>query len=709
MVPQTADILKHSCLPFVVMVNPLALPDPGDDPIEVCDFGEAGPVRCARCKAYINPYMKFTDGGRKMQCNFCGNVSDVPPDYFCHLGADGQRRDKYERPELCKGTVELVATKEYMVRPPMPPTHFFLIDVSFPAISTGATAAACSSIAKILGELPGGDRTQVCVATFDSTIHFYSMRPQQSQPHMLVVPDVTDVYCPLAGNVVVNLKESRSLVDSLLESIPRMFASNQVLETCAGAALRSAVEALKGGTGGKVHAFLSSLPRKGLLSLRQRDLGRPPTDRDNMDSMLPENKEYQALAVDAAEHQVSIDLFFLTQGYCDVATMSTLCTTTCGQVYHYASFDAVQDAGVFYNDLRWNVIRPQGLEAVGRLRASQGLSVDKYIGPHYKRTLTDLNFPAVSSDLCIGAKLVHEEKLPDHGEAYLQFALLYTTLDGHRRIRLHTIALPITHSLGTTFRGADLDTYMTYVAKKIASQIPGHALGACKEAINKSATDALHAYRKQCANASSSGQLILPEALKLLPLYSLALTKAPCFRVETKMDARASWMCRLLSAPVPAVVPMIYPRMLALHTLLNRPENAPLLPEKLWVSAEKLDTNGVYLLENGFEVYIFMGKSVPAEMCMAITGVPSAEATPDSPPPMLQRLDNPLNHKIHEILDEIRRQRCSYMRLRVVRRGDTALEPAFFSSLVEDRSPTGGMSYVEFLCYLHRQIQNKLS
>lgn len=28
-------------------------------------------------------------------------------------------------------------------------------------------------------------------------------------------------------------------------------------------------------------------------------------------------------------------------------------------------------------------------------------------------------------------------------------------------------------------------------------QIPGHALGACKEAINKSATDALHAYRKQ--------------------------------------------------------------------------------------------------------------------------------------------------------------------------------------------------------------------
>lgn len=43
-------------------------------------------------------------------------------------------------------------------------------------------------------------------------------------------------------------------VDTLLESIPRMFAGTQVMETCAGAALRSAVEALKGGVGGKVRS-----------------------------------------------------------------------------------------------------------------------------------------------------------------------------------------------------------------------------------------------------------------------------------------------------------------------------------------------------------------------------------------------------------------------------------------------------------------------
>jgi len=31
------------------------------------------------------------------------------------LGPDGRRRDADEKPELCRGTVEFVATKEFMV------------------------------------------------------------------------------------------------------------------------------------------------------------------------------------------------------------------------------------------------------------------------------------------------------------------------------------------------------------------------------------------------------------------------------------------------------------------------------------------------------------------------------------------------------------------------------------------------------------------
>lgn len=37
----------------------------------------------------------------------------VPQEYFCHLDHQGRRVDIYERPELCFGSYEFVATTDY--------------------------------------------------------------------------------------------------------------------------------------------------------------------------------------------------------------------------------------------------------------------------------------------------------------------------------------------------------------------------------------------------------------------------------------------------------------------------------------------------------------------------------------------------------------------------------------------------------------------
>lgn len=53
------------------------------------------------------------------------------------MDSTGRRIDLDQRPELTKGSVEFVAPTEYMVRPPMPPLYFFLIDVSISAVRSG--------------------------------------------------------------------------------------------------------------------------------------------------------------------------------------------------------------------------------------------------------------------------------------------------------------------------------------------------------------------------------------------------------------------------------------------------------------------------------------------------------------------------------------------------------------------------------------------
>jgi protein transport protein SEC24 len=142
-IPHTGELLTSSGMPFSIMVQPLAIPSPEEDPIQVVDNGDVGPLRCVRCKAslflvifvgyfwlflvifgnlrmgnsydvvfclqaYMNPFARWLDHGR-FQCNFCGATSECPREYMCNLGADGRRMDLAQRPELCRGSVEYAA------------------------------------------------------------------------------------------------------------------------------------------------------------------------------------------------------------------------------------------------------------------------------------------------------------------------------------------------------------------------------------------------------------------------------------------------------------------------------------------------------------------------------------------------------------------------------------------------------------------------
>ena len=66
-----------------------------------------------------------------------------------------------QRPELCRGSVEYMAPEEYMVRAPMRPSYFFVIDASPSAVQSGVTVSACEVISRTLDNIQGGDTIEV--------------------------------------------------------------------------------------------------------------------------------------------------------------------------------------------------------------------------------------------------------------------------------------------------------------------------------------------------------------------------------------------------------------------------------------------------------------------------------------------------------------------------------------------------------------------
>uniref|UniRef100_A0A0E0RGN9 Zinc finger Sec23/Sec24-type domain-containing protein n=1 Tax=Oryza rufipogon TaxID=4529 RepID=A0A0E0RGN9_ORYRU len=615
-IPCTGDILTTSAMPLALMVQPFALPHPSEEPIQLVDFGGMGPIRCSRCKAYINPFMRFIDQGKHFVCNLCGFSNDTPREYLCNLGPDGRRRDADDRPELCRGTVEFIASKEFLVRDPMPAVYFFLIDVSMNAIQTGATAAACSAISQALSDLPEGPRTMVGIATFDSAIHFYSLKRDQQQPLMLIVPDIQDVYTPLQTDLILPISECRENLEQLLESIPNMFENNRVADSAFGAAMKASFLAMKS-TGGKLLVFQSVLPSVGIGSLSAREAeGRSNIstgDKEAHKLLQPVDKTLKTMALEFAEYQVCVDVFLTTQSYVDISSISVVPSTTGGRVYHYYPFSALSDPAKLFNDLRWNISRPQGFEAVMRVRCSQGLQVQDYSGNFCRRVPTDIDLPAIDSDKTIMVTFKHDDKLQENSECAFQCALLYTTVYGQRRIRVINLSLSCTNVLSNLFRYADLETQFTYVVKQ-------------------------------------------------------ALIKSVGLRTDGRLDDRSYWVSTVSSISVLLAIPLVFPRMIALHDLASRSDDDSLIPNPLTLNINPAT------LEQIFGV-------------SSLAGVPNQL--------VLEQYDNELSRKVNEVVNEIRRQRCSYLRLRLCKHGDPSGD-FFRSLLVEDKAP-GGLSYVEFL------------
>ncbi|XP_011032475.1 PREDICTED: protein transport protein Sec24-like At4g32640 isoform X1 [Populus euphratica] len=711
-IPCTVDLLSTSGMQLALLVQPLALPHPSEEAVQVVDFGESGPVRCSRCKGYINPFMKFIDQGRRFICNLCGFTDETPRDYLCNLGPDGRRRDADERPELCRGTVEFVATKEFMVRDPMPAVYFFLIDVSMHAIQTGATAAACSSISQVIADLPEGPRTMVGIATFDSTIHFYNLKRALQQPLMLIVPDIHDVYTPLQTDVIVPLSECRQHLELLLESIPTMFQNSRIAESSFSAAIKAAFLAMKN-AGGKLLVFQSVLPSVGVGALSAREAeGRSNISTGEKEAhklLQPADKTLKEMAIEFAEYQVCVDVFITTQTYVDIASISVIPKTTGGQVYYYYPFSAVSDPAKLYNDLRWNVTRPQGFEAVMRVRCSQGIQIQEYHGNFCKRIPTDIDLAVIDCDKTIMVTLKHDDKLQDGTECAFQCALLYTTVYGQRRIRVANLSLPCTNNLSNLFRLADLDSQFVCFLKQAANEIPSNPSLVVQEQVTNFCINILLSYRKFCATVSSSGQLILPEALKLLPLYTLALIKSTGLKVNGRIDDRSFWISYVSSVSTPLAIPLVYPRMTAIHNLDSQEADGSRIPPALALSSEYVSEDGIYLLENGQDGLIYIGNSVNSETLQKLFGISSVAEIPTQYSQfVLEQYDNPLSKKLNNVVNEIRRQRCSFLRLKLCKKGDPS-GMSFFSYLVEDKVPVGGLSYVEFLVHIHRQIQVKMS
>ncbi|KAM9540659.1 protein transport protein Sec24A-like isoform 5-T5 [Salvelinus alpinus] len=700
-IPQTQSLLNKAKLPLGLLLHPFK------DLSQLPVVTSSTIVRCRSCRTYINPFVTFLDQ-RRWKCNLCYRVNDVPEE-FMYNPVSRSYGEPHKRPEVQNATLEFIAPSEYMLRPPQPAVYLIVLDVSHNAVETGYLDVVCQSLLENINALPGDSRTKIGFITFDSTIHFYNLQEGLSQPQMLVVSDIEDIFLPTPDSLLVNLNECKELVQDLLKSLPQMFGKTMETQCALGPALQAAFKLLSA-TGGRVSVFQTQLPSLGVGALKSREDPNQRASAKDIQHLSPATDFYKKLALDCSGQQVAVDLFLLSSQYCDLASLGCISRYSAGSVYYYPSYHQQHNpAGVecFQKDLKRYLTRKIGFEAVMRIRCSKGLSIHTFHGNFFVRSTDLLSLPNVNPDAGFAVQMSIEENLVDMQSVSFQAALLYTSSKGERRIRVHTMCLPVVNSLSDIFAGADVQAITCLLASMAVDRSVTASLSDARDAMTNASIDSLTSFRTSVLTIQQPG-LLAPACLRLFPLYILALLKQKAFRTgtSTRLDDRVFAMCQLKYQPLAYVMLMIHPALYRVDDLtdegaLNISERTIPQPRVQQLSVEKLSRDGAFLMDAGSVIYLWIGRNCNPNFLTQVLGLPNYAAVPLNMN-MLPELDTAESQRTRAFVGWLREQRPFFPILHVIR-DESPLKASFLQNMIEDRTESA-LSYYEFLLHVQQQI-----
>ncbi|KAK3990956.1 hypothetical protein QBC44DRAFT_324504 [Cladorrhinum sp. PSN332] len=736
-IPATAEGQKSTGLPLGLLLQPLAPLQSGEVEIPVLDFGDAGPPRCHRCRAYINPFMMFRAGGNKFVCNLCNYANDTPPEYFCATSPQGVRVDRDQRPELTRGTVEFVVPKEYYTREPVGLRYLFVIDVTQESYNKGFLESFCDGILRALyaseeneekdenGEvkrrIPLG--AKVGFVTYDKEVHFYNVSPALEQAQMMIMPDIEDPFVPLSEGLFVDPYESKTVITSLLTRLPQMFSDIKNPEPALLSTLNSAVAALEK-TGGKIFCSLAALPTWGPGRLFMRDDGKHPGGEPDKKLFSTEHPGWRKLAEKLVSIGAGVDFFMATPngGYLDLATVGYVSATTGGETFFYPNFIAPRDNTKLSLEIKHAVTRETGYQALMKVRCSNGLQVSEYHGNFIQHTFgADLEIGVVDADKALGVTFGYDGKLDAKLDAHFQAALLYTTASGQRRVRCINVIAGVSENAKDSIKFIDQDAVVAIIAKEASTRLAttSATLKDVRLGLTEKTIDVLANYRKNfLSQAHPPGQLVMPERLKEFAMYMLGMLKCRAFKGGNETSDRRVHEMRLIRSMGAGELSLyLYPRVIPIHNLQPEdgfpdPATGHLkVPPSIRASFSRVEPGGVYLLDNGQQCLLWMHAQTSPNLIEDLFGEGQTELRKlDAYTSLLPVLETRLNAQVRNLMEWMREVRggSKGLTIQLARQGLDGAEYEYARMLVEDRN-NEAQSYVDWLVHVHRGVQLELT
>ena len=624
-IPENEYLIRNTGIPFGINLTPF--PDIDSSLITQYSFGGGnGKIpRCTKCQSFINLFSRLENSSWK--CNICSYSNQIN-----NIDTETIRKIIDNNKEV----YEIFANSDYIENSPMSSNYVFILDVTNKSIANGSIKIFIETLRYIINNkyFINEERTFLSFITFNHNgVCFYKMNKKLNSMQILEVSGEEAFVPDNKKNLIFPVDDNLDCINSILDSLDNLYNINNIQEkeNKESDQLIFAIECAKTllqQKGGKIIVINSSTGWKNKMDLLNKEIQK---SKNNLINFTSNNKKeddddniFIMVGKSLTKYQITCDIFEIhsKNEIHNVKDLINICNYSNGNFLFYKNFNNNMHYNNLFNRLIKSVTNQRAYETIIQYYTSplviinQNLSIipvqknNIFLLPcidvnqtysfilHYKEYKSEENQELINTTSVVGNKFnlnnQEEEKLK---EIYIQFSIIYTSLEGVRIIRVINKKINICKDKLEYFRNIDIESVCAIFTKFLVKLLT--------KSSNIFNAMAEYKYKYYIYALSLFKQMKLDELISSFLICYLGIMKNKYFCLEPmkykiNADEIDAGRNNLLTMKIDDVLNIIVPKIYDITNVLNNSDNFDnVYYQPVSLSKDEIKKDKVYLIDNG--------------------------------------------------------------------------------------------------------------
>ena len=614
-IPNNDNLIINTGIPFGINLTPF--PDIDTTLISQYSFGGGNGIipRCSTCKSFYNPYCEISNNYTSYKCNICYNLNEIKNiDINTLKKIENKSEDVYD----------IFANSDYIENAPMSSNFIFILDTTSKSINSGALKIFIETIRYIIDNhyFINEERTFVSFITFNNIgVSFYKVNKKTNAMQIFEISGDEPFIPDNKKNLIFPVDDNSDIINNILDNINNLYNINNTNNNISNKESEHLLFAIECGKlllhnkGGKLIVLNSSNNWKNKIKLYEEIY------YQNKNNNNEENNPFINFGKSLTKYQISCDIFQLQINgeIQDNQILINICNYSNGNFLFYKNFNENIHYKNLFNNIIKSVSNQKAYEIIIQyyitpiLDIKQNLSIipaqvnNSFLFPcininetftfllQYKEIKQKSNQNAKNNSNNIDNSFNQDNQ--DINNIYIQFGIIYTSLEGIRIIRIINKKVNVCFDKMEYIKNIDIESVCCIMIKFLISLLkkdrnPLNAMTAYKY---KYYILALSIFKQSNLNELSSSFILCYLGIMKHKFFCLDPSKYK-LNIEEIKSGRNS----LLKMKIDDILNIIVPKIYDITSVLNNTDNFEnIYYQPINLNKDSIYNDKVYLIDNG--------------------------------------------------------------------------------------------------------------